>query len=193
MEQVRDILFGAQLKEMDTRLQRQDERFARSLADAQDALKNRIESLENFMKSEVASLLARIKEEQAERDALQKAEQRERQEALAQLTKDLASCQEVLERKLAKTAATLDSMERELRQLMLKECGALASTIQERYQNSLHVLQNTAEQIRSDMVYRTSLAGMFTETAVKLSGQWNTEDMSPPAPAEDAAPEHVDG
>ena len=176
MDQVRDILFGAQLKEMETRLQRQEERFARSVEDAKGALKNRIDSLENFMKSEVASILARIKEEQGERSDLLKTEQRERQEAVTQLAKDLSSAQDALERKLAKAASTLDATERELRQLMLTECGSLAEKIQERYQHSLKVLSNTAEQIRADMVYRSSLASMFTETAVKLSGQWNNEE-----------------
>jgi hypothetical protein len=180
MDQVRDILFGAQLKEMDTRMQRQEERFARSIEDAKGALKNKIESLENFMKSEVASILARIKEEEDERTALQKTEQRERQEAVTQLAKDLASAQEALERKLAKHAATLDAAERELRQLMQKENGSLADKIQEKYEHGLQVLRNTAEEIRADMVYRSALASMFTETAVKLSGQWSSDENGSP-------------
>jgi uncharacterized membrane-anchored protein YhcB (DUF1043 family) len=180
MDQVRDILFGAQLKEMDTRMQRQEERFTRATEDAKGALKNRIDSLENFMKSEVASLLARIKEEGDERSTMLKTEQRERQEAVAQLAKDLAAAQEATDRKLTKHAATLDTTERELRQLMLTESGTLADKIQEKYEHSLQVLSNTAEQIRTDMVYRSTLASMFTETAVKLSGgQWNNDDNGP--------------
>ena len=172
MDQVRDLLFGAQIKEMDTRLQRQEERFARALDDAKGAMKNRIESLENFMKSEVASILARIKEEQTERNQAFKDEVRERNENIAHLTKELGTLAETLERKSAKLSSTLDTMDRELRQLLLRETGSLAEKIEEKYQDGQAVLQRTATQIRADMVHRASLASMFTELAVKLNGQW---------------------
>lgn len=197
MEQVRELLFGAQLKDMETRFKRQEERFLREIADARDSLKSRLDSLENFMKSEAGTLLHRIKEEQEERaDALKveqrersealkaeqreraeqiKNEQRERLEAVTQLGKDLAAASETLERKIAKVSGTLDTAERELRQLLLTESGSLSGKIEEKYQDALNVLANTAAQIRHDMVYRSSLSSMFTETAVKLSGQWTPE------------------
>ncbi|MDL2207271.1 hypothetical protein LJB82_00940 [Desulfovibrio sp. OttesenSCG-928-M16] len=186
MEQVRELLFGAQLKDMETRFKRQEERFLREIADARDSLKSRLDSLENFMKSETGALLNRLKDEQNERGEALKAEQRERAEqikneqrerveALTQLSKDLAATTEGLERKIAKVSGTLDAAERELRQLLLSESSALSGKIEEKYQDALNVLANTAAQIRHDMVYRSSLASMFTETAVKLSGQWTPE------------------
>ncbi len=186
MDQVRDLLFGSQIKEMDTRLLRQEERFTRALEDTKSAVKNRIESLENFMKSEVASILARIKQEQTERDNELKNEQRERGEAIAKLTKELASTADNFERKLAKVTATLDATERELRELLLSESRSLAEKIEEKYQESLNVLQNTASQIRSDMVHRATLASMFTEVALKLNGQWSPETQGS-VPGENAA------
>ena len=111
MEQVRELLFGAQLKDMEIRFQRQEEHFVREVADAKDALRKRIDSLENFMNSEVSSILARIKEEQKERDQSIKTEQRERAECIkteqrerveniAKLASDLASAVETFERNL---------------------------------------------------------------------------------------------
>jgi phage-related protein len=175
MEQVRDLLFGAQLKEMEMRFQRQEERFQRDIADARDMLKNRIDSLENFMKSETASLLYRIKEEKAEGDAALKGEQRERAEAIAQIVKDMASTAESFDRKLAKASGALDTVEQELRRLLLSETGALSGKIEEKYQDALKSLQKTAADIRHDMVARSSLSSMFTEVAFKLSGQWSSD------------------
>ena len=63
MDQVRELLFGAQLKDMETRFRRQEERFLREIADSRDAMKTRLDSLENFMKSETATILHRLKEE----------------------------------------------------------------------------------------------------------------------------------
>lgn len=211
MDQVRDLLFGAQLKDMETRFKRQEERFLREIADSRDALKKRLDSLENFMKSETATILHRLKEEQGERDealkieqrergesikaeqrermeALKneqrdrleavKSEQRERVEAFTQIAKDLAAAVETLERKIAKVSSTLDAAERELRQLLLSESGSLSDKIEEKYQSALDVMSNTAAQIRYDMVYRSSLSGMLTEVAVKLSGQWTPENRA---------------
>ena len=175
MEQVRELLFGAQLKDMENRLQRQEERFQREISDARDSLKTRLESLENFMKSETASLLHRVKEEQAERESALKSEQRERSEALAQTAKDLAALSESLERKIAKVSGVLDATERELRALLLMETNSLSAKIDEKYSEALGVLSRTASQIRDDMVHRSALSGMFTEVAVKLSGQWTPE------------------
>lgn len=197
MEQVRELLFGQQLKDMETRFKRQEERLLREISDTRDAMKQRIDSLENFMKSESATLLHRLKEESLERSDVIKAEQRERLEALkneqrervealkseqrerleafSQLGRDLAGTSESLERKIAKLSSTLDNTERELRQLLLSESGSLTDKIEEKYQNALDVISQTASQIRDDMVYRTSLSAMFTETALKLSGQWGSE------------------
>jgi DNA repair exonuclease SbcCD ATPase subunit len=210
MDQVRDILFGAQLKDLEARFQRQEERLSREINDARDALKKRLDSLENFMKSENASLLNRIKEEGVERDSEIKNEQRERSEALkseqrernealkneqreradacAQLAKDLASAAENFERKLAKLSGALDATERDLRQLLLTESGSLADKVEEKYQEALEVIAGTAAQVRHDMVYRTSLSGLFNDVAVKLSHPWNGElgQMMPGEPGAEA-------
>ena len=200
MDQVRELLFGAQLKDMDIRLKRQEERFLREIGDCRDDLKKRLDSLENFMKSEIASVLHRLKEEQSEREEALKTEQRERgdglkaeqrerleslrneqrerMEAIALLSKELATASETLDRKIAKVSGTLDTTERELRQLLLAESGSLSGKIEEKYQSALDVLANTAAQIRHDMVYRSALSGMLTEVAVKLSGQWVAEPSS---------------
>jgi uncharacterized membrane-anchored protein YhcB (DUF1043 family) len=183
MEQVRELLFGAQLKEMQTRFQRQEERFQREIADSRNVLKTRIDSLENFMKSEIASLLHRLKDEQEERAEIIKAEQRERNEnlkaeqreraeAVALLAKDLAAANEAFERRLNKLSSTLDNTERELRQLLQAESGALSAKVDEKYQDTLDTLSKTSSEIRRDMVYRSSFSTMLTEMAVKLSGQW---------------------
>ena len=189
MEQVRELLFGAQLKDMETRMQRLDDRFKQSINDAKDDLKTRLDSLENFMKSEVNSLLNRVKEEQQEReDALKTAirerneaiqqEAKERSEAIKQLAKDLANANDNIDHRFTKLSSSLDSVERELRQLLLSESSSLTSKIEDKYNDALNVLAKTAQQIRSDMVYRTALSGIFTEAVVQLNSPWNSDGQS---------------
>jgi uncharacterized membrane-anchored protein YhcB (DUF1043 family) len=186
MDQVRELLMGNMLKDLTSRSQRQEEQFKQAIADLADSLKNRVESLEKFMKSESASLLHRLQEEQGERraalkneqkerlDAI-KAEQTERSESLAQLAKELAkevaAKEEALERKLATLSSTLDTAELALRQLMLSETARLSDKLDERYKEALKTLTTTAQQIRDDVVSRSSLSAIFAEAAVRFSGQ----------------------
>jgi hypothetical protein len=204
MEQVRELLFGAQLKNMETRFQRQEERFQRELADSRNALKARLDSLENFMKSEISSLLNRLKDEQDERAEVVKAEQRERGESLkaeqrervesvALLSKDLAAAGESFERKFTKLSGALDNVERELRQLLQAESGALTAKVEEKYQDALDTLSKTASEIRRDMVYRSSFSTLLTEMAVKLSGQWLLDVTPDPATADSPKDASEDG
>jgi DNA-directed RNA polymerase subunit F len=215
MEQVRELLFGAQFKEMEVHLQRQDERVQRELADMREMLKARLESLENFMKSEHFSIIARINTEKEERDnaskdykrefegALQigqrelaesiqveqrervehiKTEQRERFEAMSQMNKELLSLSESFDRKLSVLSSTFDSVEREIRQLLQKEGNNLSGQVEDRYQQVLEIIRQTAEQIRQDTVSRNAISGLFMEAAVKFNSQLSS-DLFGEAPA----------
>jgi hypothetical protein len=44
MEQVRELLFGTQMKEVNTHFQRQDEQFERKITDVRESLKTRLDS-----------------------------------------------------------------------------------------------------------------------------------------------------
>ena len=165
----------------------------RELADAQESMKKHIDSLENFMKSEASSLLHRLQEEQNERATAIKneqkeraesirAEQRERNEALkkdrseteesaAGLTREFAKLEELIGRKLTAHSNTLDTVEQGLRQLLLSEKASLSEEITAKYKESLNALTRTAAELRADLVSRSALAGLFTETAIRLAGE----------------------
>ena len=177
MNQVRDLLFGTQLRDIDARFQRQETRFQREVNDAKEALKARLDSLENFMRSETASLLHRVNTEAAERDAALKAEQRERIEAFNTLAGNISAAEQAFERRIAALSNTLDNAEQEIRKLVQAETNSLNNMIDEKYAAALNAISETASQIRHDMVYRSTLSSMFTAMAVKLSNQWSADHL----------------
>ncbi|MDR1367808.1 MAG: hypothetical protein LBJ76_03710 [Candidatus Accumulibacter sp.] len=187
IEQVRDLLLGTQLKDMEQRFVRQEERFLRELSDLRETMKTRFESLENFMKSEVSTLIHRLQEEQSERaaalknsqrerDEMFKDEKRERDEALARISKDIAVADETFERKMAALSGTLDTIERDLRQLLLTENSRLSDKVDEKYKDAINALSVISTQIRSDMTTRSVLSGLLSEVAIKLA-QWQGNDI----------------
>ncbi|MDR1275690.1 MAG: hypothetical protein LBL72_04830 [Candidatus Accumulibacter sp.] len=209
IEQVRDLLLGTQLKDMEQRFVRQEERFLRELSDLRESMKTRFESLENFMKSEVSTLIHRLQEEKTERaaamkdaqrenaDALQNEkrerdeafrnekrereeavtrEGREREEALTRISKDLTACEEAFERRMTALSGTLDTVERDLRQLLMTENSRLSDKVDEKYKDAINALSVISTQIRSDMTTRSVLSGLLSEVAIKLA-QWQGNDI----------------
>ena len=177
MNQVRDLLFGTQLRDIEARFQRQETRFQRDINDAKEALKSRLDSLENFMRSETASMMHRVNTEAAERDAALKAELKERIEAFNSLAGNIASAEQAFERRIAALSNTLDNAEQEIRKLVQAETSSLNNMIDEKYAAALHAISETAAQVRHDMVYRSTLSSMLTAMAVKLSNQWSGDFM----------------
>ncbi|MDR1308368.1 MAG: hypothetical protein LBL95_00425 [Deltaproteobacteria bacterium] len=218
MVQVRELLFGAQLKDMEMRFRRQEERLLREISEVKESLRSRLDSLENFMKSEVGSLLNKLKEERDEREAVIKTEQRDRQEevkaeareraellaaerrelqesiskeqrdradSIAKVNSDLSASNENFERRATKLGASIDNLERTLRELIMTETTEINDKIDEKYNDSLNILEKNSTQIRSDMVYRTHMSTMITEMVASLSKPWNI-DVSPVGQVYDA-------
>ena len=181
MEQVRELLMGNHLKDMEQRVQRQEERLMKEFADLRDNCKSRLDTLENFMKSESASLLHRLQEAQAAQNENIRHEQAERGEALARLAGELAQQEDALSRRLGALSGTLDTVEQNLRRLLLEENARLSELIGEKYKDSLAALHSAAGQIREDMVSRSALSGFLMEMAMKVSGHsLDPEDDSAP-------------
>ncbi|MBT5829392.1 MAG: hypothetical protein HOH77_04270, partial [Candidatus Latescibacteria bacterium] len=65
--QVRDILFGSQMRDYDKRFARVEERIVSDIQSLKDDVRNQFESLETFVNKEVESLIDRLKDEQADR------------------------------------------------------------------------------------------------------------------------------
>ncbi|MDR0881172.1 MAG: hypothetical protein LBP55_01310 [Candidatus Adiutrix sp.] len=147
MEQVREILFGAQLKDMEVRFKRQEDRLLREIHDVKDSLKKRLDSLENFMKSEVSSLLERLRREQEEREAEQRSEQRERSEALQAEQRERL---EALKTEQKERADAFKNEERERQEAVTRLNGDLAQT-NEAFERKLAKLANTIDTAERDL------------------------------------------
>ena len=67
LEQVRDILFGAQQRKSEQRIARLDDRITRELKDIREESRERIEALELLLRQQTQALAERLKVETAQR------------------------------------------------------------------------------------------------------------------------------
>ena len=84
VDKIRDILFGSQMKDYETRFGRLEETLLSQTAELRENTKKRLDGLETYFKKELEALQSRMKSEREERSEAVKQLSRE--------TKDLGDC-----------------------------------------------------------------------------------------------------
>lgn len=158
LDRVRDILFGNQVREVEKRFARLEDRLVKELNNVRDETKKRLDYLELYIKKEVDSLTERLKNEQVDRDAGAK--------ALAEEQKNLTIN---LEKKFAQLDEQTSNSQRELREQILNQANSLQDDIRQKYQEILTLLERESQELRRDKADRSKLASLFTELAVRLN------------------------
>ncbi len=158
LDKVRDILFGNQIREVEKKFIRLEDRLVKELANVRDETRKRLDSLEIYIKKEVESLTERLKHEQSERDTGVK--------ALAEEHKNITNS---LEKRLTQFEEQTTNSQRELREQILNQSNSLQDDIRQKYTEILTLLEREAQELRRDKTDRSSLASLFTELAIRLN------------------------
>ena len=161
VDRIRDILFGSQMRDYDSRFQRLDERLTREAAAARADTQKRLEALENFLKGALESLTNRLNTEQFARG-----------HAVEKLAHDLAGTAKALELSTKNLGEHADREFHALRQQLLEQSKALSDEIREKHGQVKADLDREAEQIRGAMTGRESLAEMLSEVALRLKNEF---------------------
>ena len=159
LEKIREILFGAQVHDFEKRFTRLEEKLLKETADSRAETKKRFDSMEAFIRKEIESLVERVKTEQGERS-----------DAIKEISRDLRETAKNLEKKLAQLDEQATKGQRELRQQILDQSKSLTDEIRNRVKESAALLTRELKELRSDKTDRSALAGLFTEAAMRLSG-----------------------
>src|SRR6266545_6724972 len=67
VDKIRDILFGTQMRDYDTKFSRLEERLAKEAGDLRDDVKRRLASLESYFKGELGAVAEQVRVEREER------------------------------------------------------------------------------------------------------------------------------
>lgn len=160
LDKVRDILFGAHMRDYDRRFARLEERLTRETSALGDEVRKRLASLEEFVRQQTDSLADRIK---SEYDA--------RSEATAALSRDLHDLALGLQRRAGALDDLLGRTQRELRQQMLDQHHSLSEEIQRKTDEVLSRVTRESTDLRSDKADRATIATLLTEMAMRLRNE----------------------
>ena len=160
VEKIREILFGSQIKNYETRFARLEEALARETSEIKDTMRRRLDSLEAFFKSETESLAARLKSERDEREETLNTIGRELKTTAAQLSKKILD----LDNKAAQDRSAA-------RQELMAESRKLLDEIRQRHESLSALLENRVQELRHAKTDRSALAALFVELAVRLKDE----------------------
>jgi hypothetical protein len=165
LDKVRDILFGSQMRDLDRRFAKVEERLSSEAADLHEELRRRLAALEQFVRAETEALVQRIK-----------AEHDERAESVAGVSRDLQAAVAASDRRSGALDDQLARAQRELRQQILDVHQQLADELRDRMNGLLARLNREADDLRTAKADRVTLAALFTEVAMRLTHEPASKD-----------------
>jgi len=157
LDKVRDILFGAQMRDQDRRFGRLEERLAKDLSDLREESRARMDSLEAYVKKEIQTLVDRLKTESGQRA-----------DAIKGITQELKEAAKSIADQMKAADERIGEEHRDLREELLNQSKALRDEIQRAIQETTAATQRAADELRGDKADRAALADLFTEMAMRI-------------------------
>jgi vacuolar-type H+-ATPase subunit H len=158
LDKVRDILFGSQMRDAERRFARLEERLAKDISDMREEARKRMETLETYAKRELQTVLERVKAEQSQRSS-----------AIAEVGQEIKELSKNLQNKLNEAIEATAEVGRELRQEIMDQSKSLRDEIQQSRSEASAELEQSAADLRSQKLDKSSLADLLTEMAARLS------------------------
>ena len=164
LQKVREILFGAQARESETRQNRLEERLTKESVDLRNEIRRRFESLEQFVKAELESVMNRLRDEQSERNA-----------NIKELSQDISDASKSHEARLQEFDDRSTREQQGLRSQIFDQSTMVRDELRERSEQLSAVLDKHVEELRVNKVDRAALSKLFAEFALRLGDESDTE------------------
>jgi hypothetical protein len=159
LERTREILFGPNLREIEKRFGRLEERLSREVGEAREEFRRRLEQFETHIKSEIETLNGHVGTEREERSRL-----------LKQAVNDRTAADSALEEKLSQLVESTGRATRDLSNQTREQHRLLAEELQHKFDTLTSNLAREAATLREDKTDRAALADMLGEIAMRLRG-----------------------
>lgn len=158
LDKVRDILFGGQMRAVESRLQGLESRLLRG----QEALRNdftkQVAALDGALQKEVQALVDRLAAERARR-----------MEELKGLSTELKEALRALEKRHLKLEESSGMADADLREGILQHSKAVAAEIARVSDRLSGELTRSAQELKAEKLNITALAGLFGDMASRLA------------------------
>ena len=160
LDKVRDILFGGQMRAVETRLQGLEARLLRGQESLRTDFTKQVSALDAMLQKEAQSLGERLT-----------AERLRRTEELKGLSAEIKEALRGLEKRHVKLEESSGMADAEIREGIMQHSKAVAAELARVSDRLSGELTRSAQELRSEKLAITSLAGMFGEMASRLAAE----------------------
>ncbi len=161
MDKIRYILFGAQMREQEKWYTRLEQRTFKEINSLKEETKKRFDSLENYVKNEIDMLSDRLQTEQDDRNS-----------SVKDLSKELQEMNAMLEQRIVRLGNQLDKSSMSLRRQIMELSKNLSSELQQKYEDTANVIEESSHELQTNKVDRTVLSELFAEIAMRLTNDF---------------------
>ena len=162
IDQVRELLFGAQARDFDSRIERLGERLTRDAEALRAEINGRLDSLEEHIRAEFRAV-----------GQAQKEERQEREKGLRDVERALTKSTDKLRAAIDDTREKLQSGDGELRESLLQEAKKLRGEIADRHKELGDRLDAESRELRETLTDRQALGDLLTEVGLRLKNEFH--------------------
>ena len=158
VDQIRDILFGSQMKDYERKFSRLEERILKEVSRLKDDNNKRLDSLEAFIKKEIESLSDKLKSEKSDRS-----------DSIKELAVELAGSTKALEKKINALENSTEKDVRDIRQALLDQSKTLLDEISNKHDEGMTIFDRSVNELRDEKANRSTLSALLTDLAIRLA------------------------
>jgi len=158
LDKVRDILFGGQMRAVESRLQGLEERLRREQDTLRTDLGKQLGELDSFARHEFQTLAERLAAERAKRT-----------EEVKSLGAEIKEALRALEKRHAKLEDSTSMADAGLRDQLLLQAKAASAELAKLSERITAELNRSHHELKSTKTDSATLAGLFTDLASRLS------------------------
>jgi phage-related minor tail protein len=158
IDQIRDIIFGAQMRDYDRRFMQLEERLLKDSADLREELGRRHTALEAYIRREIEALGERLS-----------TEQRNRTGQVQEVTANLDQLGRHVERRFGETGEESNRAQRELRGELVRQAAEFDEQLHRRSSELGAALKRESDELHSRKADRAMLGALFAELAARVA------------------------
>jgi predicted nucleic acid-binding Zn-ribbon protein len=160
LDKVRDILFGGQMRAVESRLQGLEARLLQGQESIRTDFTKQVTALDAALQKEVQSLVERLA-----------AERTRRTEELKSLSVEIKEALRALEKRHASLEESSGMADADLREGILQHSKAVTAEIARVSERLGTELTRSAQELRAEKLNITALAGLFGDMASRLTAE----------------------
>jgi len=167
IDQVRDLLFGGQMRDYDKRFKRLEDRFSQENLRFQENLLERVQALEERLNTEIDGLTEKAKLERQESES-----------ALQNLELELKILKNDLNKRITQMDDKFSYEIKNMRQQTQNKFQELSLQIRQQNNNFNGLIKQEVSELQDEKVSRNDLAAFLNELAVHLTRNYDYGESS---------------